>query len=1106
MLNSARPRARFRSARTLLVPALLAALLTPAIPAANAFAAPPAAAAPMSVAPAPESKAEPVHRPAIPASSPSPARANKAAESAPPTPAGSADEPCAPLALAPLGDPGSAVGSATIEPQGTACFEVVVTKPGMHRLLASDQYAYASLTSGTSGGSQVACGDPNGSWCELAAGTYTVSVYNSHWEPITNRVALVPLMDAPGCPAVAGTRYDSAPTSGLSADRLGIVCHAFTAAPGERIAADFQLAEYGDFTYWITDGTGKRLCESANCVLPAGVGGYRVLAEIRWLSGGFPAAYSLKVRRLSNPEGCVPVAMTSYGSAPAQAAPQTGCRTFTPTATGRYDADGVDAEGRVSGIAVYAVDGSAVCTDGRDCSLAAGASYTLRTDIAVRILSRTATAGCENGVTLARDHKGTFAVPGEVDCLNLPVTQGAHVAVLSDGAASISVVDAKGAAFCENGLTDGTCVLGGTAPYRALVSKLDPAGESDVYRLVVHRTDAPSACRTFVPGDFTGKPARMSVKNSAEVFADCLSIAANDHSAEEILQIQRVSGDSHATVSVLDAKGKPVCSVSTAYGSFYTCPLTAKVAHTVLVRGRNVPAEFALTRLDVTATARGCVPTAAAAVGGPSTGGVPAKPGTFLCHQVTTADAADTLHLNARDAQGTAHLIGYKANGEVVCDYFAAGCAVTGSTRYQVLVQVPEGKTAAPAYRLDALRIGTAAGPAPECVKVPNVSYGFGPLTATLSEQKTAICAVLPTATGDYFDLRFTPAGTFEQSPTPWLYDRSDLKSNCMRSYSSEGQNYACSLPTAAPPKASRPSTFVIGLPEKPAQATTAVRIDATCRMIPCGLDERTIGTVGPSTVGRGKVTMTVTGSALREDTVVELSNGSFRARSTTVSVAPDRRRMTVALDLTKAPLGPLSVSVFAHGMEYGKGSVTAVAPIRSTAAPTVTGTAVVGGTVKATTGSWSPAADSHTYRWYADGKSISGATGSSYTLPSTLQGKQLTVVVTARKAGHPEVKVTSTAVLVKGAAPKATKAPSITGTAKVGSLLTANRGTWTPTPTSYTYKWYADGKLISGATRSTFTPTSTQRGKRISVKVTANRTGHLSGTATSGATGAVTG
>ncbi|MCY0939329.1 hypothetical protein [Streptomyces sp. H34-S4] len=746
------------------------------------------------------------------------------------------------------------------------------------------------------------CGDPwDGSWCELAAGTYTLSVYNSHWEPITNRVSLVPLMAAPGCPAVVGTRFDSAPTTGLAADRLGIVCHAFTAAPGERITADFRLTEYGDFGHWITDGTGKRICDSADCVLPAGVGGYRVLAEVRRPTGEFPAAYSLKVRRLSNPEGCVPVAMTAYGSAPAQAAPQTGCRTFTPAVTGRYDAQGIDARGGVSGIAVHAADGSAVCVDGQDCLLTAGVPYTLLTDVAVRILSRTATVGCESGVTLARDHKGTFAVSGEVDCLNLPLPQGAHVAVLSDSAAYITVVDAKGAAFCANTLRDGTCVLGGTAPYRALVSELDPSDEGDVYRLVVHRTDAPSACRTFLPGDFTGKPVRMSVKNSTEVFADCLTIAANDHSALEIIQIQRVSGDSNADVSILDEKGKPVCSITTSYGSFSTCALTPKAAHTVLVRGRNVPAEFALTRLDVTATARGCVPTAAAAVGGPSTGGVPATPGTFLCHQVTTADAADTLHLNVRDVQGSARLIAYTANGDFVCDYFNEGCAATGSTRYQVLVQVPEGKTAAPAYRLDALRIGTAAGPAPECVKVPNVSYGFGPLTATLSERKTAICAVLPAATGDRFDLRFTPAGTFEQSPTPWMYDRSGLKNGCEGWLTSEGQKYVCSLPNASP-KASRPSTFVIGLPEKPAQASTAVRLEVTCAQALCGPDERTIGTVGPSTVGQGKVTMTVTGSALREDSVVRLTSGSFSVRSTTLAVAPDRRRMTVALDLTKAP------------------------------------------------------------------------------------------------------------------------------------------------------------------------------------------------------------
>ncbi|WP_106969360.1 hypothetical protein [Streptomyces bikiniensis] len=1062
--------------------------------------------------PAQDLTAKPAHDPADepapePTDEPTPDPTDEPTDDPTPDPTETVDptptpEPCAPLALAPLGDPGDAVGRVTLQPKVAACFTVTVEKPGLHRLLVADQYSYPSLYAGEE---HVECEDSNyrDSWCELAAGTYTLKVVHYDWETVETRVALIPLTAAPGCPDVAGTGYDSAPTTGRATDRLGVVCHAFTAAPGDRITADFRLDEYGGAQHWITDGTGKRLCpyrnedDSDGCVLPEGTGGYRVLAEVREAEHGFPAAYTLKVRRLSHPAGCVPVAATAYGSAPAQAAPGTECRTFTPAATGRYDVRSVDADGAGSGIEVYAADGSTVCAYGEDCALTAGVPYTLLTGSAVRILDRAATRGCEDGLVLARDHRGTFAVPGEVDCLNLPVPQGARIAVLTDRAGDVTVVDAQGAVLCSDGLTDGTCALGGTAPYRALVTESDPYREGDGYGLVVHRTDLPSACRTFLPGDFSGKPVRMSVKSGGGVFADCLTVPAGGHSARELVQIQKVSGASAASVGVLDATGKQVCSISSSYNTFSTCALTPGLAHTVLVQGRDVPGEFALTRLDVTATARGCVPTPAVPVGGPSTGGVPAAPGTFLCHRVTTAGAGDALHLNVRDVRSTARLLAYDASGDVVCDYFAAGCAATGSTAYQVLVQVPDGKTAAPAYRLDALRIGTAAGPAPECVRVPNVSYGFGPLTGTLSEQRTAICAVLPTASGDYFDVRFTPAGTFEQSPTPWMYDRATLKSNCHGSYSSEGENYQCYLPGAYP-KASRPSTVVIGLPEQPARASTAVRADFPCTFHLCGPDERTVGTVGPATVGRGRVTMTVTGSALHESAAVELSSGGFHARSTTVSVAPDRRSMTVALDLTNAPLGPLSASVFAHGMQYLKGSVTVVAALRATATPTVTGTAVVGGKVTASAGSWSPSGASYAYQWRANGVAIAGATTAAYVLPASLQGKQLSVAVTARAAGQPTVTAVSAAAVVKGIAPKATKAPAVSGAVRVGSKVAAVVGTWSPAPTSYAYQWRANGVAIAGATAAAYVPPASVLGKKLTVTVTAHRTGHLSGVATS--------
>ncbi|MET9539733.1 hypothetical protein ABZY16_19835 [Streptomyces sp. NPDC006553] len=1013
------------------------------------------------------------------------------------------------MPFAPLGDPGDAVEQITIEPDGTVCFTVTVEKPGTYRILVDGSHdTYPGLYAGED---RVTCQDwgYKDAWCELAVGRYTLKLTNTDWQAAKNRVALVPLMATTqgDCPAVPGTGYATAPVTGTGAGPLGVVCHSFTAAPGERITTELRRVTYGDSFAWISDATGRRLCVGRNedgsegCVLPEGTDGYRVYAVVGNQEDGSPdAPYTLKVRRLSDPAGCGTAAPSVYGTAPDRSGPASGCKTFTPTVSGRYDVRAVDEQGSRSNLTVYEQDGTYACQSYEaPCTLTAGTTYTVLTDDAVQFFGRGSTEGCVDGVTLAATYRGTFSGPGEVDCLNLPVPQGAHIGLLADRAADVTVVDAKGTTLCSSGLTDGTCVLDGAAPYHVLVSKSDPSASTDAYGLVVHRTDTPNACRTFLPGDFTTNPTRMKVTSGADAFADCLTIPANGHSAREIVQIQEISGDSIAQVSILDETGKQACSLSSYYITWTTCALTPGVAHTVLVQGRDVPAEFTLTRRDVTSTARGCVTTPAVAVGGPSTGGVPATPGTFLCHRVTTGDPRDTLHLNARDAQASARLGVYDANGTVRCDYFARGCAVTGSTGYQAVVVVREGETAAPSYRLDALRIGTAAGPAPECVRIPNVSYGFGPLTGTLSEQKSALCAVLPTAAGDTFDLKLTPAGSVDQMPTPALYRGSPLANGCSVTFGSAGYSYTCGMPMEQE-RTARPSTLVIGLPEKPAQASTALRAEFTCTKGLCGPEEHTAGTVGPATVARGQVTMTVTGTALHEEDVVSLVNPttSFRTWSKTVSVAPDRRSMTVAVDLTNAPLGSLNVTVAQrHGPGQDRGTVTVVAPIRATAAPGITGTAVVGGKVTAKAGTWTPAAESYAYQWRAGGVAIAGATAATYTIPAALQGKQLSLAVTARKAGHPPVTATTGALVVKGVAPGATKAPTVSGAVRVGGRVTAVVGTWSPAPTSYAYQWRANGVAISGATGYAYTVPASVLGKKLTVTVTAHRTGHLSGAST---------
>lgn len=93
--------------------------------------------------------------------------------------------------------------------------------------------------------------------------------------------------------------------------------------------------------------------------------------------------------------------------------------------------------------------------------------------------------------------------------------------------------------------------------------------------------------------------------------------------------------------------------------------------------------------------------------------------------------------------------------------------------------------------------------------------------------------------------------------------------------------------------------------------------------------------------------------------------------------------------------------------------------------------------------------------------------------------------------------------IVMKGAT--ATTRPTISGTARIGNKLTASKGIWTgyPTPT-FTYRWYVCTAAsstpktsiprtctpISGATGSTFTVQSTQKGKYIAVLVTGRSAG----------------
>ena len=165
---------------------------------------------------------------------------------------------------------------------------------------------------------------------------------------------------------------------------------------------------------------------------------------------------------------------------------------------------------------------------------------------------------------------------------------------------------------------------------------------------------------------------------------------------------------------------------------------------------------------------------------------------------------------------------------------------------------------------------------------------------------------------------------------------------------------------------------------------------------------------------------------------------------------------------------------------------------------PTISGTTKVGSTLTAAAGTWAPTPSKLTYQWKRNGTSISGATSKTYVLTVTDAGKSITVTTTATLAGRTPTSRTSTAKAIPTTAFTTAPTPTISGTTKVGSTLTASAGKWAPTPSTITYLWKRNGTSISGATSKTYVLTAADAGKKITVTTTATLVGRTTTSKTS--------
>jgi hypothetical protein len=142
---------------------------------------------------------------------------------------------------------------------------------------------------------------------------------------------------------------------------------------------------------------------------------------------------------------------------------------------------------------------------------------------------------------------------------------------------------------------------------------------------------------------------------------------------------------------------------------------------------------------------------------------------------------------------------------------------------------------------------------------------------------------------------------------------------------------------------------------------------------------------------------------------------------------------------------------------------------------------------------------------WKRDGVAISGATASTYRLTADDLSRRITVEVTGSASGFATTaKESAVSVVVTAATMTTTPVPTISGSAVVGSTLSAVAGTWVPATDSFTYIWKRGLTVISGASSSSYVVQTADAGQVITVTVTGVKAGYISVSKVSTATVAV--
>lgn len=415
------------------------------------------------------------------------------------------------------------------------------------------------------------------------------------------------------------------------------------------------------------------------------------------------------------------------------------------------------------------------------------------------------------------------------------------------------------------------------------------------------------------------------------------------------------------------------------------------------------------------------------------------------------------------------------------------GELATGSPLTAVTGSWPSGTTFTYQWKRDGADVAGATSPSYQLaaadadarmsVKVTGTAPGAGPVDVTSDPTAKVLTVSTPQYGGDIAigrtviaqPLSWTAGTSFTYQ---WLRDGSAIPSATSETYS----------PTAD----DESHTLGLAVTGTAAGYATITRIASTAfRVIKIGV---------PTIIGTARV-----GETIRVDpgTWTEGSSLMFGWLSDGVLI-PGSHSQTY--EIVEADLGKV-LSTQVIGWTTGTATlgsiVIATDPVApaltftTAPTPTITGTARVGATLTVTSSAWKPAPDFCSAQWRRNGAVIPGATQPSYTLTSLDKGAKITVTVTSSLAGYETASRTSPATSTVAAGVIKTATPKLSGTTKVGKVLTVQPGSWQPETVAFRYQWYRDSKAIKGATKATYTVVKADKAHKLKVKVTGSLAGY---------------